>query len=172
MWIGSFFLPISGMMHSLLQNWILFHTRFNAQNLNPQWEMIFCIHCHSWSWHVLCFVAVFHWLNWPVIGLIDYYMKLLGGLLVSLHPPLCPPIPHVVSSLWLFAYFVVCIHMWLKYNPWGVDVLHTISSSKVKVTWVVWIFVDGAGILDLQSTIYSFHIHSGIQCMCILDCWP
>ena len=61
--------------------------------------------------------------------------KLWGAILVSLHPSIhlsiCLSIHHAycLLSVWLVAYFMDYIPMWHKYNPWGDNVLCTISRS-------------------------------------------
>ena len=54
------------------------------------------------------------------------------------------------------AYFLDWIYMWHKYNPRGVDVSRTIFRSKVKVTWVVQIFLRSGQRSPNRSPIYNF----------------
>ena len=51
-----------------------------------------------------------------------------GDILVSIHLSVCLSVPRAMSALWLIACLMDYIHMW-QYNPWGDDVLHTISRS-------------------------------------------
>ena len=59
-----------------------------------------------------------------------------GCILVSLHLSVhlrCPSVPHAVFNLWLVAYFMDYIDMWLKYNPWVDDVMTSRYRSQLCV---------------------------------------
>ena len=78
--------------------------------------------------------------------------KVGGGLLVSLRLSI-----HPAYHVCYVAHFIDYIHLWHKYNPWGDDMLHTISRSvgQMSRSHFIRIFAVGAGciLVDHRFTI-------------------
>ena len=88
----------------LIINGFLWHAH-KTNFIEAQW-------CYKVSWMFFISIPAAQW-------------SCRGSILVLLHPSVL----HAMSPLWLVAYFMDCIHIWHKYNPWEDNVSHTTSRS-------------------------------------------
>ena len=88
------------------------------------------------------------------------YGAILVSLPPSIHPSVCPSVPHAVSAMWFLAYFLDCFHMWHKYNPGSDNVSFAISRSVGQRSRAHRSLEFGGGggggiVEDRQSTIFN-----------------